>query len=77
MLCKKEMLIIYLIAIAAEVFALPRSAGTLPPPTPAMKPNHCRTDLPGCVPKEIKYIFMLHIPKVYVYLAIFALVWVI
>lgn len=25
--------------------------------------SHCRTDLPGCVPKEIKYIYFLHVPK--------------
>ena len=27
------------------------------------KPRHCRLDLPGCVPEDIKYVYFLHAPK--------------
>ena len=27
------------------------------------KPAHCRADLPGCVPRRIDYLYLLHGPK--------------
>ena len=29
----------------------------------AAKPSHCREDLPGCCPKEVKHVVLLHIEK--------------
>lgn len=57
-----------LVAIVAVALATLQATGNLRPLAAGRvvpkKPSHCREDLPGCVPKEIKYIFMLHIPKV-------------
>jgi hypothetical protein len=30
---------------------------------PPRKPAHCRTDLPGCVPRRIDFLYLLHVPK--------------
>jgi hypothetical protein len=41
-----------------ETSPMPPRKGQMP------KPDHCRPDLPGCVPLQIDNIFFLHIPKV-------------
>ncbi|PNH02839.1 hypothetical protein TSOC_011140, partial [Tetrabaena socialis] len=35
----------------------------LQPLASAVKPDHCRPDLPGCCPKEIRHVFFLHVEK--------------
>jgi len=32
------------------------------------KPAHCRSQLPGCVPLDIHYVYLLHVPKVRTYI---------
>ena len=34
------------------------------PPSPPLQPAYCRSDLPGCVPKDIAYVFVLAAPEV-------------
>ena len=51
-------------SVAALYVLLNRGHAGSPCKQQEAKPAHCRPDLPGCVPKEIKYVYFLHAPKV-------------
>jgi hypothetical protein len=48
-----------LLQLRAHASAAPRFNAAPPPP----KPAHCRTDLPGCVPRRADFLYLLHVPK--------------